>query len=76
MSLHQDKLQVLAILTDNLRITQPQLVPSVTIAKQMDMPLAKLKQILKTMDGLGIIQTDSDLEYNLITPKGLHYSSE
>ncbi len=76
MSLHQHKLQVLAILTDNLNIPQPQLVPTVTIARLMDMPLSKLNQILKTMDGMGIIQTDSDLQYNLITPKGLNYLSE
>ncbi len=76
MSLHHHKLQVLAILSDNLRIPQPQLVPTVTIARQMDISLPKLNQILKTMDGLGIIQTDSDLQYSLITPKGLNYLSE
>jgi len=76
MSLHRHKLQVLAILSENLRIPQPQLVPTVTIARKMGVPLPKLNQILKTMDGLGIIQTDSDLQYNLITPKGLNYLSE
>ena len=76
MSLHHHKLQVLAILSDNLRIPQPQLVPTVTIARQMNISLPKLNQILKTMDGLGIIQIDSDLQYSLITPKGLNYLSE
>lgn len=76
MSLHHHKLQVLAILSDNLRIPQPQLVPTVTIARQMNISLPKLNQILKTMDGLGLIQTDSDLQYSLITSKGLNYLSE
>ncbi len=73
MSLYQHKFQVLAILSDNLRTPQPQLVSTATIAGKMGMQLPKLHQILKTMDGMGIIQTDSDLQYNLITRKGLNY---
>jgi len=76
MSLYQHKLQVLAILSDNLRTSQPQLVPTATIAGKMDIQLPKLHQILKTMDGMGIIQTDSDLQYNLITRKGVNYLGE
>lgn len=70
------KLQVLTILSDNLHTPQPQLVPTATIAKKMDIQFPKLHQILKTMDGMGIIQTDSDLQYNLITRKGLNYLEE
>ncbi|MBW2682480.1 MAG: hypothetical protein JRC69_02845 [Deltaproteobacteria bacterium] len=76
MSLHQHKLQVLAILSDNLRTCQPELVPTSTIAGKIDIQLPKLHQILKSMDGMGIIQTDSDLQYNLITRKGLNYLGE
>lgn len=76
MSLYEHKLHVLAILSDNLRTFQPQLVPTSTIAEKTDIPLPKLHQILKTMDGIGIIQTDSDLQYNLITQKGLDYLGE
>jgi len=76
MSLYQHKLQVLAILSDNLRTPQPQLVPTAAIARKMDIQFPKLHQILKTMDGMGIIQTDSDLQYNLITRKGLNYLGE
>ncbi len=71
MSLYQYKFQILAILSDNLRTPRPQLVPTATIAGKTGMQLPKLQQILKTMDGMGIIQTDSDLQYNLITRKGL-----
>lgn len=76
MSLYQHKLQVLAILSDNLRTSQPQLVPTAVIAKKMDIQSPKLQQILKVMDSIGIIQTDSDLQYNLITRKGLSYLGE
>ena len=76
MSLYQHKLQVLAILSDNLRTPQPQLVSTAAIAGEMDMQFSQLHQILKTMDGMGIIQTDSDLQYNLITQKGLNYLGE
>ncbi len=76
MSLYQHKLQVLAILSDNLSTPQPQLVPTATIASKMDMQLPRLHQVLKTMEGMGIIQTDSDLKYNLITRKGLNYLGE
>lgn len=73
MSLNHYKLQVLAILSENLQNPQPQLVPTETIARQMEIKLPELQQVLKTMDGLGIIQTDPDLRYNLITRKGLNY---
>lgn len=76
MSLYQHKLQVLAILSDNLCTSQPQLVPTTAIAEKMDIQLPKLHQVLKTMDGMGIIQTDSDLQYNLITRKGMNYLGE
>jgi DNA-binding IscR family transcriptional regulator len=73
MSLNQYKLQVLTILSENLRNPKPQLVPTDSIAKKMDIQLPQLRQVLKTMDGMGIIQTDSDLQYNLITRKGINY---
>ena len=76
MSLHQLKLQVLAILSANLCNPQPQLVSTSTLAGNMDIQLPKLRQILKSMDGMGIIQTDSDLQYSLITRKGLNYLGE
>ena len=76
MSLYQHKLEILAILSDNLHTPRPQLVSTAAIAGKMDIPFPQLHQILKTMDGMGIIQTDSDLQYNLITRKGLNYLGE
>jgi ribosomal protein S19E (S16A) len=33
--------------------------------------LPELRQVLKSMEGMGVIETDPDLQYNLITRKGL-----
>lgn len=71
MSLQKKKIQILTILFKNLRKSNPQLVPSATIAVQMDMKLAELQTILKSMEGMGVIQSDPDLQFSLITRKGL-----
>lgn len=76
MSLEQCKLQVLAILSDNLKAERPQLVPSTVIAEQLDISAPQLRQVLKSMAGGGEIETDMDLRYNLITRKGLHLLGE
>ena len=73
MSLEKNKLQVLAILSENLKKIQPQLVPSTVIAEQMNMDLPELQRVLKSMEGVGVIETDPDQQYNLITQKGLHW---
>ncbi|GAB6192161.1 hypothetical protein [Desulfocastanea catecholica] len=71
MSLQKKKIHILTILFKNLRKTNPQLVPSATIAAQVGINLAELQPILKSMEGIGIIQSDPDLQFNLITRKGL-----
>jgi len=71
MSLQKKKIHILTILFKNLRKTNPQLVPSATIAAQMNLKLAELQTILKSMEGMGVIQSDPDLQFSLITRKGL-----
>lgn len=71
MPLKKRRIQVLTILWENLKETHPQLVPSRTIAGQMNMSLPETQQVLKSMEGMGVIETDPDLQYNLITQKGL-----
>lgn len=73
MSLNQHRIQVLTILSKNLDNPQPQLVPTTAIAGQMDIRFSELQQVLLAMDGMGVIQTDPDLQYSLITRKGLNY---
>lgn len=76
MSMYGHQLQVLAILSKNLHNPQPQLVPTTAISEEMDIQLPKLHLVLNTMNAMGLIQTNSDLQYNLITRKGLNYLGE
>ena len=76
MSLQKKKIHILTILFKNLRKTNPQLMPSATIATQMDIKLAELQTILKSMEGMGVIQSDPDLQFSLITRKGLVWLDE
>lgn len=73
MSLKAKKIQVLKILSENLNNPRPELVRTSVIAGQLNLQLTELQYVLKTMDGMGVIQTDPDLQYNLITRKGLLY---
>lgn len=73
MSFSQLKLQVLTILSDNLKEPRPDLVTTAVVADRMNIQMAELQELLKTMDGTGLIQTDTNQQYNLITRKGLQY---
>lgn len=75
MLLKKHKLEVLSILSENLQKSHPQLVPSVSIAEQLNISLSELHLVLKRMDGRGEIETSVDLNYNLITKKGLQLVS-
>ncbi len=76
MSLKKQTLHVLNILLENLKESPPQLVPSRTIAGQMKISLPQLRPVLKAMKGMGVIESDPDLQYTLITIKGLNYLGE
>lgn len=76
MSLKERKIKVLAILSENLKNPGPQLVPSATIAGHMNMSLPELQQLLKSMEGVGLLKTNVDLRYNLITREGLLWFNE
>lgn len=75
MSLNGKKIAVLTILFENLQQDQPQLVRSDVIAGNLDLDLSELRPILKSMDGSGIIESDVDQQFNLITSKGLRWLS-
>lgn len=76
MSMYEYQLQILTILSQNLQNIQPQLVPTAAIAEAMDLKLPKLHVVLNTMHAIGLIQTNSDLQFNLITRKGLNFLGE
>lgn len=76
MSMKTHKLRILRILRDNLRQNPPQLVASTAIAGQMNMKLPDVQQVLKSMEGMGVIETDPDQQYTLITREGLLWYME
>lgn len=63
--------QLLEILADNLKQPRPGLMQSGEIARLLKMTVKETRQILRSMHGLGIVESDMEGEYCLITPSGL-----
>lgn len=76
MSLGTKKLQVLAILSDNLKNPQPQLVRSADIAGKLNISIKEIQQLLKVMDGMGVIKSNVEGQLSLITQKGVQYLNQ
>ena len=76
MTRHKNAVEVLAILSENLVNPQPQLVPTAAIAQRLQVAPGQLRPLLRTMEGMGIIQSDPDLSYHLITAEGLRWLRE
>lgn len=75
MSQKQHKIAILSILSENLDNPSPELFPTIMIENQMDISGKVLRQTLKSMQGMGVIQTDPDLRFNLITKEGITWLS-
>jgi len=71
MPLRKRQIQILNVLYKNLQNARPKPVPSVAIAGKLGMNLPELRELLTRMNGKGVIQTDLDQRYNLITRKGV-----
>lgn len=71
MSLSQQQQQILSILCENLAHDPPQLVAAATIAGRMNLKLPEVRRVLRTMEGQGVIETDPDQQFTLITREGL-----
>jgi predicted transcriptional regulator len=67
------KRQVLNILAENLKNSQPQVVESCKIAERLDMELKETCQLIKVMNKMGIVESDQDGQRSLITRDGLHF---
>ncbi len=64
--------KVLELLAENVATkVQPDLVDSVQIAKELQLTVSETKQILKTMHDMGVIESNMDAEYSIITRLGL-----
>lgn len=63
--------KLLEILADNLKQPCPGLMRSAEIARRLNMTVKETRQILRSMHGLGIVESDMEGEYCLITTSGL-----
>jgi predicted transcriptional regulator len=71
MSILANKQQVLEILVENLKNTQPQVMNSHQIADKLNMSVKDTCQLIKIMHEMGVVISDVDGEKSLITKEGL-----
>ncbi len=71
MSLLANKQQVLEILVENLKNSQPQVVDSQLIAEKLNMSMRDTCQLIKVMNETGMVISDIDGRKSLITREGL-----
>jgi len=71
MSVLANKQQVLNILVENLKNKQPQVVDSCTIAKRLNMSVKDTCQLIKIMNNMGVVESDSEGLRSLITREGM-----
>ena len=68
--------QVLKILLTNVEDNvRPELVASVDIAEKLRLSLTETKQLLTSMNGMGVIECNMEVDYSLLTPRGLKEST-
>jgi predicted transcriptional regulator len=71
MSILANKQQVLEILVENLKNTQPQVMNSHQIADKLNMSVKDTCQLIKIMHEMGVVISDVEGEKSLITKEGL-----
>ncbi len=71
MSILANKQQVLEILVDNLKNSQPQVVNSELIANKLNMSVKDTCQLVKIMHQMGVVISDIEGQKSLITKEGL-----
>jgi len=71
MSILTNKQQILEILVENLKNTQPQVMNSHQIADKLNMSVKDTCQLIKIMHEMGVVISDVDGEKSLITKEGL-----
>ncbi len=75
MEQKKHKIEILTILFKNLNNPKPDLLPTSAIESQMDISAKDLRKTLNNMKGMGLIQTDPDYHFNLITREGISWLS-
>ncbi|WP_136808482.1 hypothetical protein [Desulfosediminicola flagellatus] len=65
------KKQILGILVENLKNSQPQVVDSRKIAQRLNLSIKETCQMIKVMNSKGLVESDQDGQRALITREGL-----
>ncbi len=73
MSLFACQLRYLSILAENCRKPYPDVVDSETIAKRLNLSLRETTEMIKSLNDVGVVQSDLDGQLSLITQKGMHW---
>ncbi len=71
MSLLLLQQELLKVLAENIEKRYPQVIRASEIAARLNKSEKLTRQVVRSMDGLGLIESDMDGQYALITPKGL-----
>jgi Mn-dependent DtxR family transcriptional regulator len=71
MSLGRKKLQILQMLSLNLRNPQPEAVRSDAIAHRLQISMPETVLLIKVMNDMGVIQSNMEHRLCLITRKGM-----
>ena len=65
--------KVLELLAKNVETRiRPELVDSAYIANVLNLTISETKQIITTMHGMGVIESNIEADYSLITRAGLN----
>ncbi len=72
MSTFANRKQVLEILVENLKNSQPEVVNSQHIANKLKMSEKDTCQLMKIMHQMGVVISDVEGQKSLITREGLH----
>ena len=74
MSMPDLKCEILRILAENaLNNVSPCVMDSDSLSKTLDINLAATKQLLNVLHASGLIITNMDSQYSLITQEGIHW---
>jgi len=74
MSQAMIKQRVLMVLVENFKKnSNSALVDSDTIASELNMSIAEARRIINSMNGMGVIESNMEGQYSLITRKGIDW---
>lgn len=70
------KHKILNLLLENLKNDQPQAVDSLTLSVKLQLTIKEVRQVVKMMNKMGIVESDQDGDRVVVTHQGLAYLAE